>query len=171
MKASHTVTPVFDDPNLVSAAGLVPVMRLAETAGLHELLDRHLSVDSPNPVAKTGSIVAGMLAGADSIDDLDLLRHGAMTRLFCGVRAPSTLGTHLRSFTHGHVQQLDAVATRLLVGLTAQVPGLLDGADQMVFVDVDAPPSTSCRAVPPPSVRCTATPSRPQRSATPGSAG
>ena len=137
MKASHTVTPVFDDPNLVSAAGLVPVMRLAETAGLHELLDRHLSVDSPNPAVKSASIVAGLLAGADSIDDLDLLRHGAMEKVFGGVRAPSTLGTYLRSFTHGHVQQVDAVAARLLAGLTARVPGLLAGADQMMFVDVD----------------------------------
>lgn len=137
MKASHTVTPVFDDPNLVSAAGLVPVMRLAETAGLHELLDRHLSVDSPNPAVKSASIVAGLLAGADSIDDLDLLRHGAMEKVFGGVRAPSTLGTYLRSFTHGHVQQVDAVAARLLAGLTARVPGLLAGADRMVFVDVD----------------------------------
>ena len=54
-------------------------------------------------------MIAGMLAGADSIDDLDVLRHGAMRRLFDGLRAPSTLGTYLRSFTHGHVQQLDAV--------------------------------------------------------------
>ncbi len=137
MKASHTVTPVFDDPNLVSAAGLVPVMRLAETAGLHELLGTHVSVDSPNPVIKTTGIVAGMLAGADSIDDLDLLRHGGMGRLFVGVRAPSTLGTFLRSFTHGHVRQLDAVASRLLAGLTGRVPGLLDGADEIAFVDLD----------------------------------
>lgn len=137
MKASHTVTPVFDDPNLVSAAGLVPVMRLAESAGLHELLERHVSVDSPNPVAKSGCVIAGMLAGADSIDDLDVLRHGAMTRLFGGVRAPSTLGTHLRSFTHGHVQQLNAVSTRLLASRTARVPGLLAGADEIAFVDVD----------------------------------
>lgn len=137
MKASHTVTPVFDDPNLVSAAGLVPVMRLAETAGLHQLLDRHLSVESPNPAAKSASIVAGMLAGADSIDDLDLLRHGAMPRLCAGVRAPSTLGTYLRSFTHGHVQQLDAVAARLLAGLTARIPDLISGADEIAFVDVD----------------------------------
>lgn len=137
MKASHTVTPVFDDPNLVSAAGLVPVMRLAETAGLHELLENHLSVESPNPAVKSASIVAGMLAGADSIDDLDVLRHGAMGRLFGGVRAPSTLGTHLRTFTHGHVQQLDAVAARLLTGLTARVPDLIAGADQITFLDVD----------------------------------
>lgn len=78
-----------------------------------------------------------MLAGADCIDDLDLLRHGGMGRLFDGVRAPSTLGTYLRSFTHGHVQQLDAVSSRLLAGLAARVPGLLAGGDQVAFVDVD----------------------------------
>jgi len=55
-----------------------------------------------------------MVAGADSIDDMVLLRHGAMGTLFRGVRAPSTLGTFLRSFTFGHVRQLDAVASRLL---------------------------------------------------------
>lgn len=138
MKPSHTVRPVFDDPNLVSAAGLVPVLRLAESAGLHELLEG-LSVDSPNPVAKAASVVGGMLAGADSIDDLDLLRHGGMARLFGGVRAPSTLGTFLRTFTHGHVQQLDAAGGRLLAGLTAQVPGLLAGADAdgIALVDLD----------------------------------
>jgi len=116
------------------------MLRLAESAGLHDLLAEHVSVGSPNPVVKSTSVVAGMLAGADSIDDLDVLRHGGMGRLFGGVRAPSTLGTYLRSFTHGHVQQLDAVAGRLLAGLTARVPGLLAGAtaaDGLAFVDVD----------------------------------
>jgi hypothetical protein len=81
-----------------------------------------------------------MLAGADSIDDLDLLRHGGMPRLFSGVRAPSTLGTFLRSFTHGHVQQLDAVGRHLLAGLTKRVPGVVAGsdtADGIAFIDVD----------------------------------
>jgi len=128
---------VFDDPNLVSAAGLVPVMRLGEAAGLHELLDEHLSVASPNPVVKSASVIAGMLAGADSIDDLDVLRHGGMRRCFAEVRAPSTLGSYLRSFRHGHVQQLDAVASRLLAGLAARVPGLLAGGDTVSFVDID----------------------------------
>lgn len=139
MRASHNVTPVFDDPNLVSAAGLVPALRLAESAGLDDLLAEHLTVDSPNRGAKAGCVVAGMLAGADSIDDLDLLRHGAMRRLFGGVRAPSTLGTYLRSFTYGHVQQLDAVSSRLLAGLAARAPGLLAGADTegIAFLDVD----------------------------------
>lgn len=77
-----------------------------------------------------------MLAGADSIDDLDVLRHGAMGKLFGGVRAPSTLGTFLRSFRFGHVRQLDAVAARSLCRLAERVPGLLpDGPT--VWLDVD----------------------------------
>ena len=119
MKPSHTIRPAFDDPNLVSAAGLVSALRLAESAGLHDLIEEHLSLASANATTKTTSVVGGMLAGADSIDDLDLPRHGGMDRLFAGVRAPSTLGTYLRSFTHGHVQQLDAVGGRLLAGLTS----------------------------------------------------
>ena len=140
MKASHTIRPVFDDPNVVSDAGLVPVLRLAESAGLYDLLEDQLSVASPNATSKATSVVGGMLAGADSIDDLDLLRHGGMPRLFSGVRAPSTLGTFLRSFTHGHVQQLDAVGGDLLAGLTARVPGVLAGAEHVegfACIDVD----------------------------------
>ena len=78
-----------------------------------------------------------MLAGADSIDDLDVLRHGGMAHLFGGVRAPSTVGSFLRAFTFGHVRQLDAVAARRLVGLASEVPGLLAGADGPVFLDID----------------------------------
>jgi hypothetical protein len=136
VKPSHTIRPVFDDPNLVSAAGLVPALRLAESAGLYELLEG-LSVPSPNAGAKTASVVGGMLAGADCIDDLNLVRHGAMGRLFAGVRAPSTLGTFLRTFTHGHVQQLDKINAGVLAGLATRVPDLLAGADGIVFVDVD----------------------------------
>lgn len=140
MKASHTIRPVFDDSNLVSAAGLVPVMRLAESAGLYDLLDDRLSIDSANATSKATAVVGGMLAGADCIDDLDLLRHGAMGKLFGPVRAPSTLGTFLRSFTHGHVQQLDAVATRLLAGLARRDQGLLAGSQDprgIAFLDID----------------------------------
>lgn len=140
MKACHSIVPVFDDPNLVSAAGLVPVLRLAERAGLEGLLAEDLSVPSPNAPAKSRSVVAGMLAGADSIDDLDLLRSGGMARVVPGVRAPSTLGTFLRTFTHGHVQQVDRVSAGVLTGLSGQVPGLLAGGrdtDGVVFIDVD----------------------------------
>lgn len=140
MKASHTIRPVFDDPSVVSDAGLVPVLRLAESAGLHDLLDDQLGVVSANASAKASSVVAGMLAGADSIDDLEVLRHGAMSRLFTGVRAPSTLGTFLRSFTHGHVQQLDAIGAAVLAGLSGRVPGLIAGGDNaegFACIDVD----------------------------------
>jgi hypothetical protein len=137
MQASHKVCAVFDDPNLIGSAGLVPVMRLADLAGLHDLLQEHLTVACPNADVKAAGVVAGMLAGADSIDDLDVLRHGGMGKVFTGVRAPSTLGTFLRSFTFGHVRQLDAVAARTLTGLAAVSPRLLAGTDAIAFVDID----------------------------------
>jgi hypothetical protein len=92
----------FDDPNLVSRAGLVPVMSLAGRAGLACLVREHVKITAKAgvfPEVKIGCLVAGMAAGADSIDDMDLLRHGAMPDLFGGVRAPSTLGSFLRSFS------------------------------------------------------------------------
>ena len=101
-----------------------------------------------------------MVAGADSIDDMDLLRHGGMGRLFTGVRAPSTLGTFLRAFTFGHVRQLDAVAARLLADLAAATP-LLPGADR---VGLSSTSTTRC-------ARPTATPSRAPGTATPASRG
>ena len=144
MKLSHTLTAtsaVFDDPNLVSAAGLVPVLALADRAGLRRLADEHLSVSTDkgaNAGLKVASLVAGMVAGADSIDDMALLRHGGMGRVFARAYAPSTLGSFLRAFTFGHVRQLDAVASRFLTALAAQAPQVLgDGSGGRVLVDVD----------------------------------
>jgi hypothetical protein len=136
VKASHGIVPVFDDRNLVSVAGLVPVMALADAAGLSAAVKDNVSVDSPNAVIKISTLVAGMLAGADSIDDLDLLRAGGTHRVLGPVRAPSTMGTFLRSFTHGHVQQLGKVNRVLVAGLSARVRSLI-GADDLVFVDID----------------------------------
>jgi Transposase DDE domain group 1 len=142
MRLSHArraVSARFDDPNLVSCAGLVPVMALAQRCGLVTLLIDRLKITATggaNPAAKIFALVAGMVCGADSIDDMNLLRHGGMSRLFDGVRAPSTLGTFLRLFTFGHVRQLDAVAARLLTRLAAATPVLPD-ADQQVFIDID----------------------------------
>jgi hypothetical protein len=130
----------FDDPNLVSHSGLVPVMALAERAGLGELTARHVRPGGPcgvNPAVKVSCLVAGMAAGADSIDDLGLLRHGAMDVLFGGLRAPSTLGSHLRAYTWGHVAQLEKVHRLFLAELARQVP-LLPGADTLAFVDLDS---------------------------------
>lgn len=80
MKASHGLVPVFDDGNLVSAAGLVPVLELAESAGLSRLMADASTLPVANMTAKVRTVVAGMLAGADSIDDLDLLRAGGTER-------------------------------------------------------------------------------------------
>ena len=144
MKLCHTraaTSAVFDDPNLVSAAGLVPVLALADAAGLSTLAGERLSVPGDkgaNAGLKVASLVAGMVAGADSIDDMALLRHGGMGRVFARAYAPSTLGSFLRSFTFGHVRQLDAVASRFLTALTAQAPQVLrDGPGGRVLVDID----------------------------------
>src|SRR5450830_2060309 len=102
MRVCHTVSAGFDDPNLVSCAGLIPVMTLAERVELHDLARAHVRVPGSagsNPDVKVAALVAGMVAGADTIDAMDLLRHGGMGRVFTAGRAPSTLGTFLRAFT------------------------------------------------------------------------
>src|ERR1051326_870869 len=115
MRLLHTAaktTATFDDPNLVSHAGLVPAVRLADNVGFEDLVAEHVHVGAKvgaNPGLKIGSLVAGMIAGADDIDGMDLLRHGALPATFGGIRAPSTLGSFLRAFDHGTVRQLAAV--------------------------------------------------------------
>jgi Transposase DDE domain group 1 len=134
------VRATFDDPNLVSCAGVEPVMRLAQTAGLHTAVADRVRLPGDtgaNPAGKVATIVAGMLAGADSIDDLDIARHGGMRSLFTSVYAPSTAGSFLRTFTHGHVRQLQAAARATLVALAGRMP-LLTGADTLCFIDIDS---------------------------------
>jgi len=130
----------FDDPNLVSHAGLVPVMALAGRAGLADLVAEHVTPGGEcgvNAHLKVPCLVAGMAAGADSIDDMDMLRHGAMDRLFGGIRAPSTLGSHLRSYTWGNVSQLEKAGREFLAELARQAP-LLPGAETLAFIDIDS---------------------------------
>ena len=139
MRVCHSFDPVFDDPNLIAYGGLPAVMRLAEQAGLYDLVDEHVTVPGTagaNTSAKVSAIIAGLVVGADSISDLDVLRHGGMGRVFTGLRAPTTLGTHLRAYRFGHVRQLDAVAARLLARLAAVSP-ILAGAEQVTYLDVD----------------------------------
>jgi hypothetical protein len=115
-------------------------MALAQRAGLDDLVRSHVTVAGPcgvNADLKAGCLVAGMAAGADSIDDMDLLRHGAMPDLFGGIRAPSTLGSHLRSYSWGNVRQLEKVNRELLAELACRAP-LLPGKDTVAFVDIDA---------------------------------
>jgi hypothetical protein len=137
-------TPVFDEGNLVSFAGLVPVMVLAERAGLSELIGERVRFRSTkvasagvNPAGKLTSIVAGMVAGADCIDDLDVIRVGGMAQLFGGVYACATLGQLLREFTHGHCVQLASVARAHLINLVKH-SDLLPGIAERTFVDIDS---------------------------------
>jgi len=135
---------VFDEDNLVSHAGLVPLMELAEQAGLSPLFDEHVRFTSErvksgaaNPTPKLTSIIAGMAAGADSIDDLDAIRSGGMKKLFGGVYACATLGIFLLEFTYGHVRQLGAVLRRFLIALAERTP-LLPGITERAYIDIDS---------------------------------
>ena len=134
----------FDDHNLVSTAGLVPVMALAQRTGLTRLLAGKVHIAAPriksgsaNPAPKLATLIAGMCAGADCIDDVDVVRTGGMMALFGGVYAPSTIGTLLREFTFGHARQLEAVLGAHLAALCERVD-LLPGADVRAFVDIDS---------------------------------
>lgn len=148
MKLSHAwsrASAEFDESNIVSLAGLVPVMELAERAGLSELIAAKVDLGSTrvasagaNPAGKLTAILAGMVAGADCIEDLDLLRTGGMGKVFGEVYAPATLGQFLREFTHGHVSQLASVARAHLVELVALVPDLLPDIGTRALIDVDS---------------------------------
>jgi hypothetical protein len=120
----------------VSHAGLVPAIRLVQNVGLEELVTEYVGVAAKvgaDPGVKVGSLVAGMVVGADTIEGMDLLRHGAMSATFGRIRSPSRLGSFLRAFTHGNVRQLAAVHRRVLARLAASEP-LLPGADTLAFM-------------------------------------
>ena len=142
MQLSHThrsFSASFDDANLVSSAGLVPVMALAARTGLSTLVDEWVKLPGyfgANAGMKVTALVAGMLAGGDSIDDMAVLRHCALRKLFTGTYAPSTLGSFLRAFLFGHVRQLDAAASRWLATLAAATP-IMAGIDNLALVDID----------------------------------
>ena len=134
---------VFDDHRLVANAGLLLPATLAQHLGLGELVDHHLNLGSTPGRANTGdkmlTLVASALAGGDCIDDADALRAGGTySVLGWMVKAPSTLGTFLRSFRWGHVRQLDRVSRELLARTWAAGVGPGDGP---LTIDLD---STIC---------------------------
>ena len=133
----------FDDPRLVANAGLMLPATLALHLGLSELVDRHLDLGDTPGRANTGdklmTLVVSALAGGDCIDDTDALRSGGTASVLgCVVKAPSTLGTFLRSFRWGHVRQLDRVSRELLARAWATGDGPGDGP---LTIDLD---STIC---------------------------
>lgn len=133
----------FDDPRLVSNAGLLLPLTLAHHLGLGELVDSYLDLGEAPGRANAGdkmmTLVASALAGGDCIDDADALRCGGTGQVLgCTVKAPSTLGTFLRSFRWGHVRQLDRVSRELLAGAWAAGAG---PGDSPLTIDLD---STVC---------------------------
>jgi hypothetical protein len=111
---ADSVAVEFDDERLVANAGVLLTSTLIDRLGLERLVDQIVELgDRPGaarPGRKVCSLLQAMALGADSIDDCDILRAGG-TEALLGHRAmaPSTLGTFLRSFTFGHVRQLDRV--------------------------------------------------------------
>ena len=110
---------LFDDHRLVANAGLILPATLALRLGLPQLLRKHLDLGGAPGRANIGdkmmTLVASALAGGDCIDDADVLRAGGTARVLgFTAKAPSTLGTFLRSFRWGHVRQLDRVSRELL---------------------------------------------------------
>src|SRR3954447_23441496 len=131
---------VFDDERVVVNAGLVLAVTLGRRLGLEALIDAAVRLGGRPGAARPGrkvlSLVHAMLLGADCIDDCEILRAGR-TEAVLGHRpmAPSTLGTFLRSFTFGHVRQLDRVLGQLL--RRAWAAGAGPGAGRLV-IDVDS---------------------------------
>ncbi len=129
----------FDETNLVPNAGLLPAAVLAQRLDLAGLIDRRLRLaqHGANNGAKAMSVIGSMLAGGDSIDDVAVLRAGAASTLFDGTRAPSTVGSWLRSHTWSNVRQLDAVSRELLARLWAAGAGPADLAAPLT-IDLDS---------------------------------
>jgi hypothetical protein len=145
VRASHELARVsvsYDEPNLVSAAGLLPAAALAQKVGLAELVEARvrLAEHGANGGTKALSVVGSMLAGGDSIDDVALLHAGALPQLFDRLRASSTIGTWLRSFKWSNVRELDAVTRALLARLWIAGAGPADPAGPLT-IDLD---STIC---------------------------
>ncbi len=143
LESPHRIRVAFDDHRLVANAGLLLPATLALRLGLGELVDSHVDLGCAPGRANTGdklmTLVASALAGGDCIDDADALRSGGTARVLgCVVKAPSTLGTFLRSFRWGHVRQLDRVSRELLARAWAAGAGTGDGP---LTIDLD---STIC---------------------------
>ena len=146
--ASHKLSRLsvtFDDPNLVANAGLMLPGTLAQTLGVEQVINDRVDLSGRVGGANTGikamTVISALLAGAEWIDDVDVLRAGS-SELVCGheVRAPSTIGVWLRAFSWGHVRQLDAAAGDVLARAWAAGGG--PARDEPVVVDLD---STLCQ--------------------------
>jgi hypothetical protein len=147
MPSSHVVLDqvdiAFDDERAVASAGLLLPATLAERLGVEQVADQLVDLGDRPGAARSGrkllTLVHAMVAGGDCIDDVELLRAGSTASVLGHrVMAASTVGTWLRSFTFGHVRQLDRLTETILGRAWAAGAGPGDGP---LVVDVD---STIC---------------------------
>ena len=138
LQSPSRLAVAFDDDHAVANAGLALVGVLSERLGLEELAEEAISI-VPFPGRRVATLVHALVAGASCIDDADVLRAGSTASVLSHrVMAPSTLGTFLRSFTFGHVRQLDRVSELLLARAWSLGAG---PGDRAMTIDVD---STIC---------------------------
>ena len=140
----------FDDHRLVANAGLILPVTLANHLGLGELVDCHVDLGRAPGRANAGdkmmTLVASALAGGDCIDDADVLRTGGTAATIgCVVKAPSTLGTFLRSFRWGHARQLDRVSRELLARAWGAGAG---PGNEPLTIDLDSTICETCGLAP-----------------------
>jgi hypothetical protein len=138
-RVSHRIDRIdttFDNPNLAPDAGLILAATVMVRLGLEALINSWVRTGSARPGGKALTVVSAMLAGATHIDHVDVLRAGATAGVLPHqVMAPSTVGTFLRSFTFGHVRQLDAVACRALARAWQLSAGPAPGESMVVDLD------------------------------------
>ena len=146
MPASHSpdrLDVMFDDEHAVANAGLTLTAVLARRLGIEELADKVVDLGERPGAARPGrkvmTLLQSIVAGGDCIDDVDLLRSGSTAEVLGhDVMAPSTCGTFLRSFTFGHVRQLDRLSEAVLTRAWAAGAGPRSAP---MTIDVD---STIC---------------------------
>jgi hypothetical protein len=139
-RAVDRLALAFDDERAVANAGLVLVSTLAERLGIEQIVDETVDLGGRPGAARPGrkllTLVCSALVGGDSIEDADVLRCGETERVLGHrVMAPSTLGTFLRSFTFGHVRQLDRVFETILA--RAWAAGAGPGSERLT-IDLDS---------------------------------
>ena len=141
VKPSTCTSPSRQDSQSHAKHHHTPIVlksNLAKTTTAQQAATTNLTRTRANPDLKIASLIAGMVCGADCIDDMDMIRHGGMGELFDDWRAPSTLGSFLRAFSFGHARQVDAVACRFLAGLD-RCSGVFGPANVQgpIMVDID----------------------------------
>lgn len=140
LMVNDSAAVVFDDERAVANAGVMLPAALATKLGIEALVEECVDLGerpgAPNPGRKTMTLLSAMALGADCIEDCEVLRSGRTAAVLPhGLAAPSTLGTFLRSFTFGHVRQLDRVLGAALA--RAWKAGAGPGSGRLI-VDVDS---------------------------------